>query len=161
MPRPKREGVPNPHGRPVKEINWDLVDELLLAGCEGTEISPHFDMHPHTFYDRVQIEKGMLFTDYRLEKKSKGESILRHTQFKKAIGVTDKGDNTLLIWLGKQRLSQKENSEISVSPETIKTFVSVMDNIREFQDTRKNPAKPPEQPKKFFSPFPKADDNGS
>jgi hypothetical protein len=161
MPRPKRQGIPNPHGRPVKLINWDLVDELLLAGCDGAEIAPHFDMHPHTFYDRVQLEKGTLFTDYRLEKKSKGDSILRHSQYKKAIGATDKGDNTLLIWLGKQRLSQRETNEVSVSPETMKTFVSVMDNIREYQDSRKIPPKPPEEPKKFSSPFPKEDDHGS
>ncbi len=140
MPRPKREGIPNRHSRPTKPINWDLVDELLLAGCDGAEIAPHFDMHPHTFYDRVQLEKGMLFTDYRLEKKSKGESILRHAQYKKAIGATDKGDNTLLIWLGKVRLDQRETQEISVAPETTKNFITMMKQLDDLQGKKNEEA---------------------
>lgn len=45
------------------------------------------------------------------QKRAKGESILRAHQYAKALGLTDKGDNTLLIWLGKQRLEQRENIE--------------------------------------------------
>lgn len=156
MPRADKPKI-TPNGRPQKLIDWELVDSLLEAGCFGTEIAPHFDMHHETFYDRVQMEKGMGFTEYSSQKRSKGDSLLRKTQYDKAL----EGENMMLVWLGKNRLSQRDTAEISVAQETIKTFVSVMDNIREFQDTRKNPAKPPEQPKKFFSPFPKEDDNVS
>lgn len=102
--------------RPEKPINWILVDNLLEAGCLGTEIAAHFDMHPNTFYDRVSQKYNMSFTEYSTQKKQKGESLLRATQFAKAIGQSSKGDNTLLIWLGKQRLGQKETQETNTPP---------------------------------------------
>lgn len=131
MPRPRRDN-PRPRSRPVKPIDWALVDELLLAGCNGAEIAPHFDMHPTTFYDRVLLEKGMIFTDYSTEKRFKGDSLLRHVQYKKAV----KGDNTLLIWLGKNRLNQRESSEVNVSPETAKTFISVMEQLQRAREDK-------------------------
>lgn len=136
MARPSRKKFPKPHGRQVKPIDWDLVDELLLSGCPGTEIAPHFDMHVHTFYDRVLIEKGVLFTEYSIEKRSKGDSLLRNVQFNKALGISDKGDNTMLVWLGKNRLNQRETAEVSVPAETIKAFGSMMQQLDGVQKMR-------------------------
>jgi hypothetical protein len=90
--------------RPEKPIDWKVVDQLLMAGCLGTEIAANFDMHPDTFYNRVEQQYGMGFTAYCSEKRSKGDSLLRAKQFEKAL----EKDNTMLIWLGKQRLQQKE-----------------------------------------------------
>jgi len=113
--------------RPFKPIDWVLVDKLLEAGCLGTEIAANFDMHPNTFYDRVVEKHGMSFTDYSCEKRARGQSILRATQYYKAIGESKKGDNTLLIWLGKQRLDQKENvQEIQVSGDIDEKFLALM-----------------------------------
>ncbi|HEY1646089.1 MAG TPA: hypothetical protein VGF75_07065 [Candidatus Saccharimonadales bacterium] len=136
MPRAPRKGPKKPAHRPLKPIDWDFVDERLEAGCLGTEIAPHFDMHPNTFYERTLLEKGVSFTEYSLQKKSKGESNLRYLQYKRALGETDRGDNTLLIWLGKNRLGQKESHDIIVSPETAKSFASVMDQLGELQKKR-------------------------
>lgn len=97
--------------RPEKPIDWKKVDELLMAGCMGTEIAAYFDMHQNTFYARVEQEYNVSFTQFSSEKKSKGESLLRAHQYAKALGLTDKGDNTLLIWLGKNRLNQKDNKD--------------------------------------------------
>lgn len=99
--------------RPEKEIDWKKVDDLLTAGCLGTEIAGYFDMHPNTFYGKVEDKYKMSFTSYSQEKKAKGESILRAHQYAKALGITEKGDNTLLIWLGKQRLNQRDHREES------------------------------------------------
>jgi len=109
MPRAYRKKMKI--GRAIKLIDWKRVDELLLAGCHGTEIAPHFDMHVQTFYDRVSLEKGMSFTEYSTKKQKHGDSIIREVQFNKAL----KGDNVLLIWLGKNRLTQRE-IPIEVSP---------------------------------------------
>lgn len=99
--------------RPLKPIDWDKVDNLLRAGCEGTEIAPHFDLHEDTFYRRCQAEKGVGFTAYRASKRREGDSLLKAKQYEKAMT----GDNTLLIWLGKTRLKQTENAFLSVSEE--------------------------------------------
>ncbi len=95
------------------EIDWKKVDDLLIAGCMGTEIAGYFGIHEDTLYNRVVKKYGMAFSAYSHEKKSKGESILRAHQYAKALGLTDKGDNTLLIWLGKQRLNQRDHKEES------------------------------------------------
>ena len=91
-------------GRPEKPINWDLVEELLLADCTGTEIAANFDIYPDTLYRRIESKYGMSFTAFAAERKEKGDSNLRQTQYKKALS----GDNTMLIWLGKLRLKQKD-----------------------------------------------------
>jgi|SRR5579864_2193260 len=90
--------------RPEKNIDWKVVDHLLMAGCKGTEIAANFDMHPDTFYIKVEEQYKMGFSAYSQEKRSKGDSLLRAKQFEKAL----EKDNTMLIWLGKQRLDQRE-----------------------------------------------------
>ena len=129
MPRPKKAN-PKPAHRPQKPIDWERVDELLMAGCLGTEIAPHFDMHYQTFYERVEIEKGMSFTQYSTQKRSQGDAILREVQYQKALSA----DNTMLVWLGKNRLGQKETpNEISIDDKTVKSFTSLMGMISELQ----------------------------
>ena len=133
MPRKKKEN-PKPAHRPQKEIDWELVDRLLIAGCLGTEIAPHFDMHPTTFYDRCEMEKGMSFTNYSTKKRSVGDSCLREIQYNKAIS----GDNTLLIWLGKNRLKQAESpSELTVNDGTLAQFNELMTQLSSLQSARK------------------------
>lgn len=102
--------------RPEKPIDWQHVDDALAAGCFGTELAEFFHMHPDTFYNRVKDKFGMGFTEYSSLKKEVGNALLKLTQFKKAIGASDRGDNTLLIWLGKIRLDQREKEEDRTPP---------------------------------------------
>lgn len=131
--------VKRPNCRPLCEIDWNIVDEHLAAGCCGTEIAGLLGVYPDTLYNRCEKEKGTTFSAYLQEKKSSGEALLRKKQFDKAMGFTETGDNTLLIWLGKARLGQKETSEISVSPETAESFNSMMRQIAELQKDRPQP----------------------
>ena len=100
--------------RPEKPIDWKLVDRLLMSDCKGTEIAPHFDMHVNTFYLKVQEEHNVGFSEYSLIKKEHGDSLLRDKQYQKAL--KGEGDNVQLIWLGKQRLGQKEHFEDPIAP---------------------------------------------
>ncbi|MES2875410.1 MAG: hypothetical protein V4708_16925 [Bacteroidota bacterium] len=121
-------------GRPPKEIDWDLVDELLEAGCSGPEIAPHFNIHPETLYDRVADKHGMLYSHYSDIMFAKGDSVLRAVQHTKA----KQGDNTMLVWLGKNRLKQKETpNEITVSKDTLDHFSTAMAQMRELQESYK------------------------
>lgn len=99
--------------RPEKPIDWEKVDQLLLAGCVGTEIAPHFDMSPDALYYKCQQEHNLGFSAYSALKRSQGDSLLKEKQFEKAMS----GDNTLLIWLGKTRLKQSENAFLPVTEE--------------------------------------------
>ncbi len=117
--------------KPHKPIDWDLVDKLLLAGCSGAQIAPHFDMCYDNFYDRVMQEKKMFFTEYRALKKQQGDACLIAKQYEKAMS----GDNTMLVWLGKNRLKQKENPVEDTTPEDIKAqFEAMMAATKQLQE---------------------------
>ena len=124
-------------GRPEKLLDWNRVDALLRAGCHGTEVAARFDMDPKTFYRKVEEEFKITFTEYSAQKKADGDANIREIQYLRAIGEVDKGDNTMLVWLGKNRLSQKESSEVSVSPETFNAYSKIMSQVDEMQSERK------------------------
>lgn len=94
-------------GRPLISIDWKKVDQLLISGCRGTEVASFLGIHKDTLYDRCVKEKNMSFSDYSAQKRQKGDSLLKHKQFQ--IGM--EGNTTMLVWLGKQRLKQKENPQ--------------------------------------------------
>ena len=87
-------------GRKLVKINWERVDELLACGCLGTEIASALGVHHDTLYAKVLKDKGETFSSYAVKQKARGNAILREAQYKKALGITNKGDNTLLNWLG-------------------------------------------------------------
>ena len=93
-------------GRPPAIIDWKAVDRLLQAGCAGTQIAARLGIHANTLYERCSQEHKCDFSDYSQQKREHGETLLLEQQFTIAM----KGDKTMLIWLGKQRLGQKERS---------------------------------------------------
>ena len=102
-------------GRPEKPINWKVVDDLLIAGCNQTEVAGYLEIHQDTLRNRLVAEKGVEYSIYSAEKRSKGESLLRAQQFAKAIGKSKEGDNMMLIWLGKNRLDQTDAPKQDIS----------------------------------------------
>lgn len=95
-------------GRPEIPIDWDKVNDLLEADCDGASIARSIGIHPDTLYNRIEEKYKVKYSDYSAYIRQKGCDLLKKAQFDKALGRTDKGDNTLLIWLGKIRLKQKE-----------------------------------------------------
>ncbi len=95
-------------GRPHSIIDWNVVDNLLIAGCIGTEIAARLGIHAETLYLRCEQDKKIGFSAYQQQKKELGDTILRSAQFKKAAS----GYNTMMIWLGKQRLHQVDKTEV-------------------------------------------------
>lgn len=96
-------------GRKALAINWATVDNFLMAGCDGTEVAAQLGMSPDTLYRRCLEDHNIDFAFYKQEKKAKGDAMLRAAQFKKAV---QEGDNTMLVWLGKQRLEQSDKKQV-------------------------------------------------
>jgi hypothetical protein len=133
MPRKPRP-VKRSASRPLIDIDMAKVDELLIYGCNGAEVAAVFGCHPDTLYKRVEDEKGMTFTAYACQKKQHGDSILRGAQYRKAA----KGDNSMMIWLGKNRLDQRDSpAEITVSPEAMKSVKAFLDQLSESRERAK------------------------
>ena len=125
--------------RPEIPIDWKRVDHLLKAGCLGTEVAAVFAMHPNTFYDRVTKEFGLSFTEFLQQKRSDGDAAIRAHQYEKALGMTENGNDTLLIWLGKNRLGQRNEDKLSiVTSEQQTTLDKTMDMV-DFLQSRENP----------------------
>ena len=50
--------------RPKVDIDWERVNELLEADCEGTEIAAHLGIKPDTLYKRQFMMLGFIIRIY-------------------------------------------------------------------------------------------------
>jgi hypothetical protein len=96
----------------TKQINWETVDGMLIAGCSGIQCAAAIGIHHDTLYDRCVQEKKVSFSVYSQAKRAHGDGLLHAAQFQKA--YKDKNP-TMLIWLGKQRLRQKDDHQVVVN----------------------------------------------
>lgn len=96
--------------RPKKEINWDIIEKRMEAGCTAKEIWGDGDMD--TFYRRFKEHFGKSFGDYKDEYYSVGNGNLKFTQYMKALA----GNTNMLTLLGRERLGQGREEEIKKSP---------------------------------------------
>jgi len=112
MARAKRPPTTE-NGRPHLELDWEIVDGMLKADCHGTSIAARFGIHPNTLYNKVVEEKKMSFSEYSKQKSLEGNDDLKKVQYD--VAKIDK-NVTMLIWLGKQRLGQKENHDVVSTP---------------------------------------------
>jgi len=105
-------------GRPKKDIDFDLLDRLLQIQCTLRECADFFGVSEDTIERRVREKTGLSFAEYSAQKKEKGKISLRRKQFEVALA----GNVSMLIWLGKQYLGQKDKQEIS-SPEPVEIII--------------------------------------
>lgn len=112
-------------GRPRKEVNWEEFDKLCAIQCTEEEIAAWFDMSRELLNQRCKEEYDMTFLALFGQKRQKGFSSLRRNQFKRATG----GSDTMLIWLGKQYLGQKDKQELGL-PDLVKIKVVYDDDVR-------------------------------
>ena len=92
--------------RPLKAINWDIVEKKMEAGCSAKEIAGGVcDLD--TFYRRFKENFGRGFADCSDEFYSAGDSNLKFTQYMKALS----GNTHMLTLLGRERLCQGTEKE--------------------------------------------------
>jgi hypothetical protein len=130
--------IKRPKHRPLLDIDWNVVDDFLETGCPTTKIADAIGVSPDTLYRRCEEEKGMTYTAYSQQKRTKGEALLFKAQFDKAIGRADIGDSSLLIHLGKTRLEQREAAIVTATPEQEKNYRTVIEQLAELQANRQN-----------------------
>ena len=109
---------------PVK-IEWPKVYRMLQAGISGVQCAARLGIHENTLYQRCREELGIEFVALRQEKRAEGDALLYEKQYQIAL---DEGDKTMLIWLGKNRLDQKDRAHNEVStPEGKRIIIEVHD----------------------------------
>jgi hypothetical protein len=121
---------PRTIGRSEVTIDYKEVDKLLQAGCDGIAIAGIIGIHKDTFYDRVKRDKGVSYTDYSRAQRDIGDSKLLTAQYDKALA----GSETMLIWLGKNRLKQRENPiDSTITEATIAKSNDIMEQLLKLQ----------------------------
>lgn len=93
-------------GRPAVDIDMTVLETLCRVGCTNMEIASHFSVSERTIEKR---RRNAEFRDVMERGVAKGNISLRHQQMKMALA----GDRTMLVWLGKNRLGQKDRTELS------------------------------------------------
>lgn len=109
-----------------RPIDWDKVGQMFIAGANIVQAAAAVGVHRTTLYRRYEAEFGTSLETYWQDKHELGNNMLHQAQFSKA--VQDKNP-TMQIWLGKQRLGQKENLEDKINREVEKKFDEKMDQI--------------------------------
>jgi len=100
--------------RPKIKIDATEVEKLAAMGCTTEEIAAFFDC------SRDTIERR--FAAKLLKGKERGRTRLRRLQWQAA----EKGNPTLLIWLGKQYLGQSDKIEQKVDETSTVTQTSIV-----------------------------------
>lgn len=90
--------------RPRKEISWADVEKLCGLQCTHDEISWFLGVSEDTLTRACKREHGITFAEYFAQKRGMGRISLRRAQWQAA----QKGNVTMLIWLGKQYLGQTD-----------------------------------------------------
>jgi hypothetical protein len=98
-------------GRSKAKIDWKKVDNLLKAQCDGVAIAGIIGIHPNTLYLACEEKFKIGFSEYSATKRSEGQELLRAKQYQTAM----EGDKTMLVWLGKQYLGQKEKQDVTTN----------------------------------------------
>jgi AraC-like DNA-binding protein len=86
----------NKGGRPVIKVDTDLIEKLAAIHCTNKEIAEVLGISIDT------LQRN--FPDFLQKGRAHGKAKLRRLQWQKA----EEGNPTMLIWLGKQILGQKE-----------------------------------------------------
>lgn len=108
--------------RPLKEINWEVVEKLIECGCSGVEIAAKFRIKSDTFYIRFKKQYDCSFQDYRVEAKEAGLADLRAMIHAKALNNKAPGNSNLLIFLAKCQLGMRE-------PDVVQTIAPNQEKI--------------------------------
>ena len=94
-------------GPKPKEINWEMVEKRLEAGCTQTELCAILRIDANTFNKHFREKYGKYFSEISTEFYSVGDANIRSMQYAKAMN----GNINMLFFLGKERLGQGKEVE--------------------------------------------------
>ena len=86
---------------------------MLQAGCTGTEVASTLGISADTLYRACEKHNKIGFADYSAQKKAVGCKQLKLARHERAL----EGDNTMLIWLSKQRLGETDKNNLDIQSE--------------------------------------------
>ena len=98
-------------GRPIKEVDEDIIANLSQIGCTQEEIGSIVGISARTLQRR--------YAELLEENKNKGKASLRKKMWEKAL----KGNEKLLIWLSKNELNMVDKVHTTQSVEPLPLII--------------------------------------
>lgn len=95
----------NKGGRPKKELDYELIEDLAKIQCTQEEIASCLKVNVST------LKRDEKFCTIYKNGQEQGKKSLRRYQY----DCAKKGNSAMLIWLGKQYLGQKDNIDVTTS----------------------------------------------
>lgn len=102
---------PGEGGGPRKEIDLQIVEKLAMIHCTDKEMADILGVSVDTLWRRKQDDPA--FLELLERGRSNGKASLRRRQWQRA----ESGSDTMLIWMGKQILGQRDRHELSGDPD--------------------------------------------
>lgn len=96
-------------GRPRKEFDINVFENLCKIHCSQEAICAYFEIDHKTLDRRIKEQYGKPFSQVFAEKRKIGQIGLRQKQYELAL----KGNTTMLVWLGKNNLGQRDKHEFT------------------------------------------------
>ena len=106
-PQLKNGPAPGEGGAPVKQLDPKMAERLAAIQCTDKEIAHCLGVHETTLVRRKQDDPE--FAEILERARSTGRMSLRRKQWEAA----QAGNPTMLIWMGKQILGQRDRHEVS------------------------------------------------
>jgi len=103
-------GIGNGPGQPKILVDWDQVNRMAYIQCTAKEICQVLGISEDTLSRRCKEDHGINTADYLNQKGAGGRMSLRRKQFETAMS----GNVTMMIWLGKNILGQKDKIEQNI-----------------------------------------------
>ena len=120
-----RKPTGNPVGKPHKNIDWDMFEQLCAIQCTQSEIASMLKINRDTLRDRAVEKYGEDYSAINKKYSESGKCSLRRNQF-----VLSKKNASMAIWLGKVWLGQKDPALDEAKEEALEAVKSA---IREIQ----------------------------
>ena len=99
-------------GKFKKDIDWNLVELYVKAGCKQVDICKSFHIDDETLRSQVKRIYGVEWSTFSGALRSEGRMLIEGQQFQKAM----KGYWPALLWLGKINCGQKEPENMQMIP---------------------------------------------
>lgn len=98
----------NKGGRPMADIDYAKLEKLCAIHCTGEECASILGVDYDTLNNHLKADSHGGFSEYFKKHSANGKMSLRRKQFETALA----GNVTMMVWLGKQYLEQRDKNDI-------------------------------------------------